>query len=513
MLPFLLAAPFYAQEDAGIVLRTETRVVQVDVTVRDSSGKPVEDLKQSDFKILDNGKARPFTIFSVNRAGQSSGQLVPEALPQRPALPPNTFTNVGAPPPPSGHSSIILLDGVNGWFESFAWGSQGVQGLMNKLPAGERIAIYVVTKNDGLLQIADFTTDRDRLRKATATFKVLGMSPSPPTGPGDGKGLVEDADSQDSSRKRLDPTRAPAREKEFFMKRGAEEIRLSFRALAERLRSEPGRKSVFWVTEGFPPRVIRNDQIAWRKTFTELNDANIAVNTVDADGLGGPPRLWGAGAILTMQQVAEETGGKAFYHRNDLDAAMAEGVANSRSSYTLGFYLTELDGSYHQLKVLVDRPGLDLQYRRGYNAQTDSMRDRAARRTELESVLMNPLDLTGVGIVGSLDTTGDTVTVHLRLDPKAITLTESAGAWGGKIEELLIERNDAGGAVARLEQTSQLTIEDKNKAVYDRTGARLTHTLRRAPDAAKLLIVIRDPVSGRTGSLTIPLRDPPGSKP
>jgi len=55
----LLAVSLHAQENPGITLRADTRVVQVDVTVRNSGGKPVEDLKQSDFTILDNGKPRP----------------------------------------------------------------------------------------------------------------------------------------------------------------------------------------------------------------------------------------------------------------------------------------------------------------------------------------------------------------------------------------------------------------------------------------------------------------------
>src|SRR3569833_2817514 len=78
LLPLLVAASLRAQETPEITLRAETRVVQVDVTVRDSSGKPVEDLKQSDFRILDNGTPRPFTIFSVNRAAPDTAQPRPQ---------------------------------------------------------------------------------------------------------------------------------------------------------------------------------------------------------------------------------------------------------------------------------------------------------------------------------------------------------------------------------------------------------------------------------------------------
>ncbi|HEY4086464.1 MAG TPA: VWA domain-containing protein [Bryobacteraceae bacterium] len=490
----LLLAPVHAQQDGGVILRTETRVVQVDVTVRNSQGKPVDDLKQSDFTILDNGKARPFTIFSVNGAAPKTAPEQPQALPERSALPPNTFTNIGAPPPPArGHSTIILLDGVNGWFESFVWGSQGIQGLMRKLPPDERIALYVLTKFDGLLQVVDLTTDRERVRKAAASFRPRAMEAAPVgMGPsGDGNGMVENA-------------AIAGAERDYFMRGGAESIRESFNALSERLRALPGRKSVFWITEGFPPALMR-DSPAWNKTFTGLNDANIAVNTVDADGIGGPRRLWGAGAILGMQEVAERTGGEAFYHRNDLDAALAGGISDSRSSYTLGFYLTELDGKYHELKVVVKRPGLDLNYRRGYLAETDAMRDLAGRKSELDSALLNPLDLTGLGMVAKVEEKSGNLTLHLRLDPKALTVAQAAGLWKGQVEELFIERNSAGDRVARVSQTSNFSVGAKGKAAYDRSGPTLTHTFRLAPGAVKLVIIVRDSASGRTGSLTAPL--------
>ena len=53
-------------------MHAEARVVQVDVTVRDSKGKPVQDLKKEDFTITDNGKPRAFTIFSFNNLNDAS---------------------------------------------------------------------------------------------------------------------------------------------------------------------------------------------------------------------------------------------------------------------------------------------------------------------------------------------------------------------------------------------------------------------------------------------------------
>jgi hypothetical protein len=71
-----------------------------------------------------------------------------------------------------------------------------------------------------------------------------------------------------------------------------------------------------------------------------------------------------------MKEVADKTGGKAYFNRNDLDGAMAEGIGASRTIYTLRFHLpdSERDKRFHALKVKVDRPGLELFYRQGYYA-------------------------------------------------------------------------------------------------------------------------------------------------
>jgi VWFA-related protein len=374
VLGAVCGAELPSMQDA-LTLRTDTRVVEIDVSVRDSKGKPVEDLNKSDFAITDDGKPRSFSIFNNNSAGHPTPApvLTPAALPARPVLPPHTFTNIGAPPPVvQGHSTIILLDAINGWFENFAWARQGVIGMLEKVPPDEKIALYVITK-EGLATLQDYSTDRARLLDSMKKYIVRGMLPAPPGPPESvGEGLtegppivgvgtlqIEAGDSAQTSLAQRMASMKIDRSRPAMMERAADSVRLSLKALAEKLRSQPGRKSVFWMTQGFPPKLLRGEfEAAWNKTVSELNDANVQVNTIDTNGLDGPIRYWGWGPIGTMQQLAEETGGKAYYRRNDLDVALAEGIADSRSSYTLGFYLTEVDGKYHELKVRVDRPGM-----------------------------------------------------------------------------------------------------------------------------------------------------------
>lgn len=395
---------------------------------------------------------------------------------------------------------------MNGWADSFILGSKGVQGLMDKLPGGEQIAVYTITKFEGLLRIVDYTADRERVRKAMAALIPRAMEPAPPAiGPeGDGAGMREEVDGQ---RRMVSKNGAPAisvPERDYFMRRGAEEVRLSLAALAETLRTTPGRKSVFWITEGFPPRQIR-DGPAWDSTFAALNDANIAVNTLDADGLGGPTRFWGAGAILTMRQIAERTGGRAFFHRNDLDGALAEGIAASRTSYTLGFYLGDLDGKYHELKVRVDRPGVTLTHRLGYYARTETMHDLANRKTELESALLSPLDLTRVGIEASVEVRPESAVLTLRLSSASLTFKQTGAGWRGEVQELFVARNDEGKEFGRWKETTAFRFGAAAKPA-EAKGVTLRQALPALPGATKLFIAIRDSASGRTGSLTVPLK-------
>jgi VWFA-related protein len=499
-------------------MHANTRVVEIDVIVRDSHGKPVDGLKQSDFTVTDNGKPRPVTIFSVNRAAADPVTSAPGEQATKPTelppLPPNIFTNVGAAAKPSeGHSTIILLDGMNGWFENFVWARQGVVGLMTKVPADEKIALYVLQNGDGLGLLQDYTTDRARLTGAISHFIPRGMHPGPPGMEGNENAIEHPAQVKASGPGGPPPpdaAKATPRERTATVQLDSEAVRLSLQALAEKLRSLPGRKSVFWVTQGFPPVQLRDmNKMAWDKTITALNDANIAVNTVDNNGWGGPPRFHGPGAIFMMQQIAEETGGQAYFHRNDLDAAMASGIADSRMSYTLAFYLTEMDGQYHSLRVYVDRPGLDLNYRQGYYAQTEAIRISLARKSDINSALLNPSGVNEIGITAKLDLAPGKLrailTAHLKLDPQSLSIRQSPGGWTGKIEELFVELNAVGREVGRVSDTKKFEISAAQKSKYDSQGVVLAQPIQLAPGAVTLSVVVRDTASGRTGTLIIPL--------
>ncbi len=140
-----LAAPLFllalarpqTVESSVPTLHAETRVVQIDVVVVDSSGKPVEGLTKQDFTVSDEGKARTIDIFSTtfnsNRTGEKVASAPSSSSPFAPSLPPHVFSNRNpGPPDVSGHSTVLVLDQINAYLEDAAYGRGQVLSLMKK---------------------------------------------------------------------------------------------------------------------------------------------------------------------------------------------------------------------------------------------------------------------------------------------------------------------------------------------------------------------------------------------
>jgi VWFA-related protein len=73
---------------------------------------------------------------------------------------------------------------------------------------------------------------------------------------------------------------------------------------------------------------------------------------------------------LTMNEMAFDTGGKAFTNNNDLKSAVESAIAFGSNYYTFSYTPPsgKWDSKYHKIDVKVNQPGLHLSYRRGYYA-------------------------------------------------------------------------------------------------------------------------------------------------
>jgi VWFA-related protein len=165
-------------------------------------------------------------------------------------------------------------------------------------------------------------------------------------------------------------------------------------AVAKHLSGLPGRKSIVWVSAGFPQGRYE-DLVDAGRVF---NDLNVAIYCVDAPGLRVAlpdatvqvPKDAGGARVLTpefrtfvsrtntfainanqsmMLELSTRTGGRAFLNANDQAGAILAAFKDPQESYRLGFYAQDLDrsGRYHEIRVrLVNGNAARLRYRRGY---------------------------------------------------------------------------------------------------------------------------------------------------
>jgi VWFA-related protein len=468
-------------------VKVTTRMVIVDVVARDKKGDAVTDLEAPDVRILEDGKEQPISSFVFQHPRQRSAV---EADKPRAVQPANIFSNARKFSPDSA-LNVILLDSLNSNLLNQAYVRIEMIKFLEKLPPGQPVAIYTLGRKLRLIQ--DFTTDLAELKRVIA---ALNGQSSPllqdPTGAVEvsmvPKGLAEQTLAE------KDP-KLLAQIKDFVEESTADQndmrVQLTFAALTSlgrTLSRYKGRKNLIWVSESVPMNIFADfntitrvnpnagsdgkiqGQNTGHKTDRSngdglahlanlLADAQIAVYPIDARGLIGSP-LYNAASNITgqggsayggmamkaegkqseelfeshvaMLDIADKTGGKAYYNRNDIDNALGNGMEDGSTYYMVGYYPQNRDwnGKFRKIEVKTRRPGVKLRYRTGYFALDQSA--YAAKHPEQRDLDFNQMLSLDSPIASTLQfeaevtpPTGDSTTVLLRyaVDPQAIQFT------------------------------------------------------------------------------------------
>jgi len=424
ILPFelvlLLAGPLLAQQNLQpsgnpqspapqesspqFVLKQNVNRVIVDVVVTDSNRKPVRGLTRRDFSIYEDGKPQDILTFDVYSLDSN-----PTHFAKLPPLPPNTFVNI-ATAPERGPLYVLLLDLVNTEQDDQPYARQQLLKFINSKPEGTRFAVFVLS--DSLHLVQGFTADQSQLYAA------------------------------------LDPSHPRSHVPRIFLfarnyGRGNVGMMVAvFKQIALFLDGLPGRKNVIWMSGSFPldlfPHVddapdMRAEVI---ETLDALTRSESAVYPVDVNGVmvyppgrltgavpgggtasappgapvttatsGGPVAtemaIAGTGTSLTnnnmiQDSVAELTGGRAFYGRNDLKNMLEEAAEAGSDYYTLTYSPSNqnFDGKLRSIRVQLGDKGYHLEYRRGYLAtgpQSPIMPVRAKARKQEETANFRPV--------------------------------------------------------------------------------------------------------------------------
>lgn len=356
----------------------------------------------------------------------------------------------------------------------------------------------------------------------------------------------------------------------------------ALRSLSNNLAGYPGRKNLVWVAAVYPFLLAPEDTSAVelehgsdptappplpnetggavqatdvsnsfnqeiRKTETMLSEAQIAVYPVDPRGLFNISGTADAstsgldaagllqmgheygynvshsGSVVASQQsvmndVAQQTGGKAFMNRNDIDNSIALASADGTTYYTLGYYpdKKKFDGSYRKFKVETSRPGVRLRYRAGYFAFDNTKSTPKERDAEtmgaLSSSSVNANKVYFDALVPPPDKPGNPAKIPVKfLVPASSFSAEDNGKGGQKVnlDFFIAVFNKDGKAVKIPRMTVDTTLPPEQWAQIQKVGMLVPMDIDLpAPGDYNLRLAVRDNRTGYVGALSAQLSLP-----
>jgi VWFA-related protein len=421
-----------AQSAPTSTIQVTSRIVYVDVVVRDSHNRLVHGLTENDFKILEDGKPQQLAYFSAHNYDLAAAHFVPVHMPE------GQYSNAPQSAP-VGAINIILFDLTNTAPADQQFARMQMLKFLEALPPGQQVALFVLsnrlhlyqslTGNSNLLIAAAKTINPKDMQlnqsnsEAQRNMDNLDFQRNVVGGSGSGSGesigllaslMMQEQQNNAEISKRLTLT--------------------AFAQIAHAAAGYPGRKNLFWLSGSFPFSVAMQAQYNLLgpmqfsnfsnpgQPATDLNgttsaarliaNSQIAVYPISVAGL----RVGGVGADvngiastapngtmgtnnggdssvsirhtlsdtltqqfvnrsnleISMNDIAYETGGDAIFNTNDLSAALRQAMEDGSNYYTLAYSPQNAtwNGDFRKIKVEVPGHTYSLTYRRGYFAKS-----------------------------------------------------------------------------------------------------------------------------------------------
>jgi VWFA-related protein len=538
-----------SQQGAPPTIRSVSRLVQVNLIV-ERKGKPVSGLTKDDFTILDQNQPQKIAsfaevVYEPAKAPLQAAGVAPEMEGYT-----NRFVGEGRTP---ASVTVILLDALNTPPQEFGNARAEIKSFLHQLQPRDRVALYGLSTQ--LYVIHGFSNDAESLLRALDKSKA----------PNSFEPSASEITPSDSGNENLDALFDSANQHAADMQtlNKVEFTANVMAAIANSLMDIPGRKNLVWVSGGFPFQIGTgtamddpaaggpvgapgaNNSVGMRTFQKEIeaaaeavNNANLAIYPVDARGLIGASNFTATTSAApsqrsstprsrrpiasqmptpprenfdAMNELADRTGGRAFYNSNDIQGSVRRAIDDSRDTYVLEYYPTgvEWDGKFHTIKVEVKQEGVSVRARAGYFASSDPAADPMRVEQKVQDALSSPfLDSElpmSVDAVRPAATDPNRMTVNVRVDPARVRFHPANDAWADDFEILCAQFSADGKPIAGNKQVVNVTL---SQADYDeslRTSVKLSRQVGLRDGAVKLRVVVHDVGSGSVGSVDIPL--------
>jgi VWFA-related protein len=405
--------------------KASIQVVSVDVVVTDSKDHPVKGLKPGDFAVAEDGKPQTVRSFHESAEDDSAPPVVTTAKNPVPGI----FSN-DRQATVSGSVTVILLDFLNTPALDQQWARKGLLKFLGSRtkPKNSQFALCTLSQRTHLRMIQGFTRDENMLLASVNNKKKTNVQQ------GRWQTATSGTQSALDNLQELgrgDPMNGFEGLIHAMERAQAEEhvndtdsrvgITLDAMAqLAKYLSGIPGRKNLVWLSGSFPISLFavpeNGDQAADTRNYSDklkivgnlLGQAHVAVYPVDVRGLDsnvtaanntnttrlgavtplapgtlettgnldptqqrGLRQLSDIGAEWgTLNQLAADTGGKAFMGSNGIDNALSTAIEQGANYYSLSYTPTDhnYNSKFRKIKLNLAQKGYHLHYRPGYFA-------------------------------------------------------------------------------------------------------------------------------------------------
>lgn len=384
-----------AQPDPQPVFRTGINFVRVDVIVTDRQGNPVDDLKLEDFEIVEDGrpqKAETFRLVKIDT-------LTQPGYTQRTIRTRNDEET--AAQDENSRIFAFFLDDYHVRRET----SMGVKKPVMEFIANQLAPSDLVTVMHPLTPTDAAVLSRNHQGVINAVDRFVGRKYDYEPINDVERGYVY----------RLNPQAIEMIRRQVSL--------TAIRGMCTKLGAmREGRKSLILVSEGYtsllPPQLrsnlpgavaapgdltrdpfaAENNLLEDRARFSadldmsrELQDVFDACNRNNTSIYALDPRGLSVGefdistnismrtsqdylnsSMDALRTLADNTDGRAIVNRNDLGVAMRQIVRDASAYYLIGYTTTApTDGKFHEIRVRVKRPGVQVRARRGFWAYTN----------------------------------------------------------------------------------------------------------------------------------------------
>jgi VWFA-related protein len=586
-------APKPATADSTPTFRATTRLVTVDVVVKDKHGHPVPGLTAEDFQVFEqvppkhgDNEQKIAGFLAVSPAA-----ILAESKQQNFKIPAGVYSNLvmtrlTVPP------TILLLDGLNTEGDSGADARRQMVKMLASIPPNTPVAVFVLGHDLVLLQA--FTRDPALLHDAAE--KVMntnldngGIAVDPHDDPfsqtnlvnnmfgSDDEALPSTVSSNTSTASSGPPAMAGVAsnpggalqmaemrrfEKEVFAADTDMRVRETLDALREIARNVsgyPGRKNLIWISTSFPMTIspdawqAGNVGLSGTRNYTDmvasatnaLADAKVSVYPVNPAGVQTQAffevdkapltRGYGTSAINqertlnresqerfssveSMQEVAQQTGGKVCINNNDLGDCVKMAMEEGSTYYELAYYpdASNWHGEFHRIIVKSKRPGVELSFRQGYYARTtdsdtkEKEKDKSGNDPQLQhTACQDLLTSTSVLVVaqGLAPDKPGLAKYFLNIDSRMLTFTPGDdGTRNVKLDVAICSFDRSGKPLQYFQEHVDKKFDEKEYA----TVRAVPHAIEFAPveGTARVRLVVRDAPSGAIGSLNVPYAVP-----